>query len=168
MSTATLAVVPCSAAKLDDRAPAADLYVGSLTRSGLLAGEALQLAGVVDRVLILSALHGLVELTDELDPYDVTFGDAEAIRTPLLGDQLVTLHGLSVPDDRASSTELLARHQLRLLPLLPRAYDTALSRAVLDAQRSVDVVALDNPLTGARGLLTMRRTLRELREAAAL
>lgn len=54
-------VIPCGAEKLDATAPARDLYVGSMFRMALAAAEA-EIAGTSGRILILSALHGLLEL----------------------------------------------------------------------------------------------------------
>lgn len=59
------AFIACSASKLSVRARARDLYTGALFVLSLQLAEAM-----ADRVLILSAKHGLVELDDELEPYD--------------------------------------------------------------------------------------------------
>jgi hypothetical protein len=72
-----LVVVGCGAAKLDRRAPAAELYTGQHFRACLRTARALVPDG---RILILSARYGLVGLADELDPYDVTVGDPGAVR----------------------------------------------------------------------------------------
>jgi cytoplasmic iron level regulating protein YaaA (DUF328/UPF0246 family) len=60
-----LYLIACSAAKLDHAAPAAQLYTGQAFR---LAMAAAARAGA--DVLILSAMHGAVEPTDILAPYD--------------------------------------------------------------------------------------------------
>lgn len=61
-----VALVACSASKLDHRAPARELYSRSdLFTKALAWGEAF-----ADQALILSAEHGLVELDQELDPYN--------------------------------------------------------------------------------------------------
>jgi hypothetical protein len=56
--------------------PAGELYTGGYHRSLRLAADAL-----TDQSLIwvMSALHGLVELTRPLHPYDVTIGDERAV-----------------------------------------------------------------------------------------
>lgn len=156
MTPYTVAVIACSGAKLDHAAPAGQLYTGSLFRSSLLACEALQAAGQLDATVVLSALHGLVPLDHQLAPYDVTWGDPVTVAVEQLGHQVTELlHVVDhVPDDA----------QLQLLPMLPKAYAAQLDRAVQLA--GVDVLQLVNPLADARGLLSMRRTLRELREAA--
>lgn len=152
MSAHRVAVIACSGAKLDHTAPAAQLYTGSLFRSSLLAAEALQVAGQLDQVVVLSALHGLVAIDQELDPYDVTWGHPLQVNVHQLAAQLVELGPLD--------------GQLQLLPMLPKAYALQLHQAAHLA--GAWVVQLANPLADARGLLSMRRTLRELREAAAL
>lgn len=60
-----LYLIACSAAKLDHAAPAAQLYTGQAFK---LAMAAAARAGA--DVLILSAMHGAVEPTDILAPYD--------------------------------------------------------------------------------------------------
>lgn len=70
-----VALVGCGAAKLPGRHRARDLYTGSLFRAALAHAER-----SADEVLILSALHGLVGLDDELDAYNVRldkYRDAE-------------------------------------------------------------------------------------------
>lgn len=59
------AILACSAAKLRQPAKARDLYVGALF---VLAHQYAEL--VADRVLILSARHGVVEADKTLEPYD--------------------------------------------------------------------------------------------------
>lgn len=71
-------VIPCGGAKLDHAAPASELYIGSAFREALAAALH-QVDGDRSRVFILSALHGLVSLDTELEPYDVKMGDAAAI-----------------------------------------------------------------------------------------
>lgn len=66
-----IVIIPCGAAKLDHKAPAVDLYVGSLFRAGLTYARSL----VPDNhILILSALHGLVDLRAVIEPYDLRMG----------------------------------------------------------------------------------------------
>lgn len=71
-----LVVVPCGGAKRDHRSPAGELYTGSYHRMCRRAAEALG----ARRILILSALHGLVELDTELDPYDLRMGQPGSVR----------------------------------------------------------------------------------------
>ncbi len=64
----TVLLIPCVGLKLTHRAPARELYQGPLFSACLAYGEAIQ----PNATYILSALHGLVALDQELDPYDVT------------------------------------------------------------------------------------------------
>jgi len=61
----TLGLVGCGKTKRAGRWSARDLYIGPLFRSSLRYAES-----HCDVVLILSALHGLVELHQELEDYD--------------------------------------------------------------------------------------------------
>jgi len=69
-------IVPCGGAKVDHATSARDLYTGSAFREVLAA--AVKLVGE-GNVLILSALHGLLDLDEVVDPYDVKMGQADAI-----------------------------------------------------------------------------------------
>lgn len=69
-------VVPCGGAKVAETTIARDLYTGSAFTEVLAA--AIAEVGE-ENVLILSAAHGLLDLDDLVDPYDVKMGDAEAI-----------------------------------------------------------------------------------------
>jgi hypothetical protein len=64
----TVLLIPCVGLKLAHRAPARDLYQGPLFSACLAYSESIQ----PDATYILSAMHGLVSLDQELDPYDVT------------------------------------------------------------------------------------------------
>jgi len=61
-----VALLGCGKAKLDRPAPAAQLYTGSLFRQALRYG-----AQRFDQRYVLSALHGLVALEKELEPYEL-------------------------------------------------------------------------------------------------
>ena len=80
-------IVPCGNAKLDHAAPARDLYTGSQFRYVFpLAEAAAQATG--GEVLILSALHGLVEPDRVLEPYNVKMGDPGSITAAQLAKQV--------------------------------------------------------------------------------
>jgi hypothetical protein len=64
----TIALVGCGKAKRGKGAPASDLYVGSLFKLALDHAER-----TADDVHILSALHGLVQPFQYLEPYNMTF-----------------------------------------------------------------------------------------------
>lgn len=103
-------VIACGANKLSTTAPAADLYTSAHFALMLRAARrvATQQAG---RVLILSALHGLVELDTQLAPYDVKMGDPGSITPAALAHQLAALAPSSITT------------------LLPLAYAAALDEA---------------------------------------
>lgn len=119
-----IVVIACGAAKLDTTAPAGKLYTSEHFALMLRAARrvAEQQSG---RVIILSALHGLVELDTELAPYDVKMGDAESIAPGNLAHQLAAI---------APST---------ITTLLPRAYRTVLDEAarLADAPDLIDLFA---------------------------
>lgn len=147
------AVVPCSWRKLDRPARVEELYRGPLFRSALLAAQALKRDGAVDRVLVLSARHGLVSLDRVLAPYDLKMGDPGSVEPACLRRQLLEL-------ERATGAAVV-----ELVPLLPRAYDEALRAGAELAVRTGQLCAvLPNPLTGSAGLLEQRGRLRRLRE----
>ncbi|MGW2938190.1 DUF6884 domain-containing protein [Streptomyces sp. NPDC001156] len=70
-----LVVIPCGSRKLGWPAQAADMYVGSYHRACRKAADALQ----PERLLILSARYGLLDLDDVIEPYDTPHGAADAI-----------------------------------------------------------------------------------------
>jgi len=59
------------------------MYIGSYHRACRRAAEALQ----PDRLVILSARYGLLDLDDEIEPYDTPHGAADAVTARLLRDQ---------------------------------------------------------------------------------
>lgn len=61
-------LIACGKAKLPRAAPAAELYQGTLFRLSLRYARSLS----PDSVYILSALHGLLEAEQVVEPYDVT------------------------------------------------------------------------------------------------
>jgi len=88
-------VIPCGRAKLDEPAAAGDLYTGSQHRLARQAADRIA-ADTGGRVVILSALHGLVDLDRVLEPYDVTIGDEGAIRPDWVRWQLVDMGARTV------------------------------------------------------------------------
>lgn len=105
-----IVVIACGAAKLDRAAPAAELYTSSHFALMLRAARRIaeEKAG---RVLILSALHGLVECDRELAPYDLKMGAMGAITPATIAAQLAGIAPSSIT------------------ALLPRAYVTVLDEA---------------------------------------
>jgi hypothetical protein len=66
-----LVLIACGKEKAAERRPAVDLYSGPLYRARLALARALYHADP----LILSALHGVVDPWEPLEPYDVEIGD---------------------------------------------------------------------------------------------
>jgi hypothetical protein len=83
-----LVIVPCGRAKLNHAAPAAALYTGSYARAAFKAARALREADPSVTVAILSARHGLItDLEQEIEPYETTIGDPDAISSAHLRRQ---------------------------------------------------------------------------------
>ncbi len=103
-------VIPCGAQKLDEAAPAGELYTSQHFQLVLRAARRVadEQAG---RVLILSALHGLVDPADVLDPYDVKMGDPDTVTPAAIAGQLRAIRPTTITT------------------LLPRAYGQALDEA---------------------------------------
>ncbi len=78
-----LVVIPCGSRKLDRPAQAADLYIGSYHRACRKAADALR----PDRLLILSARYGLLDLDDIVEPYDAPHGTTDAVTAQLILEQ---------------------------------------------------------------------------------
>lgn len=142
-------VVPCGAAKGPRPAPAAQLYTSPHFQY-VLRGATAEATRTAGRVLIMSALHGLITPCQVIAPYDVTISDPTAI-TP---DQVATqaaAHGITFGAD--------------VYALLPRAYFTLLDTAL----RTLDVYA-QNVYETARGIGAQRGIVARLinhTEAAA-
>jgi hypothetical protein len=74
---------PCGSRKLDRPARAADLYIGSYHRACRKGADALR----PDRLLILSARYGLLDLDDIVEPYDTPHGTTDAVTAQLILEQ---------------------------------------------------------------------------------
>lgn len=126
-------VIPCGREKRKEPAMAGDLYIGSQHRLAREAAEALCAgAGPGARILILSALHGLVDLDRVLEPYDVTLGDVGA----------VTAYDVK--------WQLMRMGARRVIALTPKGYT-----ALLNQGR----VRLDDRLAGTGGIGEQRAVL---------
>lgn len=85
-----IGLVGCAAQKLDRPAPARELYTSPLFRLALAYAEARCL-----RVYVLSALHGLVQLDQVLEPYEHRLGRREsAAWAGMVALRLFDRHGL--------------------------------------------------------------------------
>ena len=105
-----IVVIPCGAQKLDTAAPADQLYTSQHFQLTYRAARKIA-EDQGARVFILSALHGLVEPSAVLDPYDVKMGDAGSIKPAALAEQLAAINATTITT------------------LLPRAYRLAMVRA---------------------------------------
>lgn len=105
-----IVVIACGAQKSDEPAPAGQLYTSPHFQLTYRAARKLA-EDQGARVLILSALHGLVDPSTVLEPYDVKMGDAGSITPAVLAEQLDTINPTTITT------------------LLPRAYRLALVRA---------------------------------------
>ncbi len=63
-----IVLVSCASQKLDEPAPAKDLYISALFTKNMAYAKTLQ----PDSIFILSAKYGLLTLDEEIEPYDVT------------------------------------------------------------------------------------------------
>ena len=76
-------VVPCGKRKLDRPAPAGLMYLGGYHRACRSYAERVG----ADRVLVLSARHGLLERHDVVEPYDLRMGQRGSVEPAALREQ---------------------------------------------------------------------------------
>jgi hypothetical protein len=98
-----IVLVGCVKRKLDRRAPARDLYVSPLWRCRRAYAEA---SG--RRWFVLSALHGLVEPGQELEPYDLALTDVRTAERRVWGARVAADLAVSLGDLRGVVVELHA------------------------------------------------------------
>ncbi|MBG7697038.1 hypothetical protein HCJ76_02710 [Streptomyces sp. MC1] len=135
-----LVVIPCGSRKLGSPARSADMYVGSYHRACRKAADALH----PDRLLILSARHGLLDLDDVIEPYDTPHGAADAVTSRVLLEQ-ATVRAIVGLDSVVALGG--ARHISLLRSVWPHVH---------------------TPLAGARGMGEQMARLAALREGRAL
>lgn len=136
-AAAGIVVIGCGAAKLERRAPAAELYTGQHFRVCRSTAEALAGPG---RWFILSARYGLVAPSAELEPYELRLGQDGAVGWPQVRRQALRLGVLGEP----------------VTALCGAAYAEVLEHVFRDVRR---------PLAGL-GIGHQRGMLRALRETA--
>ena len=83
----TLYLVGCGKSKRPVRSPARDLYTGQLVTKSLRYAER-EAAASGSAVLILSALHGAVELDQVLGPYDLSMRDLQTEERRAWGERV--------------------------------------------------------------------------------
>ncbi|GLX22586.1 DUF6884 domain-containing protein [Streptomyces lavendulae] len=134
-----IVVVGCGKAKQDRRVIAGAMYVGTFHGSCRETAKALLQDG--GRLYILSAAHGLLDLSTEIDPYDITVGDPGSVSADFVQAQ-VRARGI----ESAEVTVLAG------------------SKYVALARQSWP--ALEAPLAGAAGIGEMKQRLSQMRLAA--
>jgi hypothetical protein len=79
-----LVVIACGGKKSErpEKIPAEQRYIGNYFTACLFAAEVMD-----GPTMVLSALHGLIPLSKEIGPYDITFGDRRAVREDVLKQQ---------------------------------------------------------------------------------
>ena len=96
LAAGPVVVIPCSGAKLAHAAEAGHLYTGALHRHARRTADALTAHG--GTVLVLSALHGFLPLTQVIEPYDHRWTDPGSIAEDQLRAQALEL-GLADAED---------------------------------------------------------------------
>ena len=66
-----IVLISCVSKKLDKKSTAQNLYISSLFKKNLIYAKSLD----PSEIFILSAEHGLLKLTDEIEPYDKTLNN---------------------------------------------------------------------------------------------
>lgn len=69
-----IVLISCASKKLSKKARAEELYISTLFKLNLNYAKKLK----PDRIFILSAKHGVLELDDEINPYNVTLNNMPA------------------------------------------------------------------------------------------
>ncbi len=112
----TICIIPCAADKLDHSAAAQDLYTSSNFQNTLAAAKI-----HFDKVLILSAKYGLLELDQVVETYDVQIGKghAEEVTEETIREQLADL--VEFYHDGG-----------QIYTLLPKAYRAAINSILRD------------------------------------
>jgi len=134
-----LLVIPCGEKKAPEPTRARDLYLGSMFKMALRAAEALQKRNG-GRVLILSGLHGLVELDAILAPYEQRMGrpgcispEALAAQAQAYADEAEEVVVLAGKDYALPAKAIWPRAQTPLLGLGGIGYQRqALSRMIAE------------------------------------
>jgi hypothetical protein len=136
-----LVIVPCGGRKLSAPAPAGQLYTGSYHLACRRAAAALT---DPPRILILSALHGLLPLDRVIAPYDLRMGQPGSITPAAL---------------RRQAEQLRLVHEGHVILLAGSKY-TAAARQVWPHASA--------PLAGAGGLGHQLARLARITESSAL
>lgn len=106
-----VALIGCSAMKAEHAAPARELYRGPLFKAALAYAE----REGFDAVYVLSAKHGLVELGQELEPYDTHLAGLTQQERDVLSVEIVDALNKHLEDEPAELTILAGREYVALL-----------------------------------------------------
>ncbi len=145
--TIPFVVIPCGGSKLETAAPAAELYTGSMFKDALNTARTMT---TDDNIRILSALHGLIKLSDIVAPYDVKMGDADSITNDKLRRQVEWLIDENGTVDHEIHT------------LLPRRYYDSIWAAVHTVNRR-HTFPMRNHFAGCAGIGYQKAALKALR-----
>jgi hypothetical protein len=107
----TTYVIPCGGQKADTPSAARNLYTGAMFRHTLAAAQGLTEPG--DRIMVLSARYGLVDLDEVLEPYEQRMDRPGSVAT-----ETITVQAMFKDVGRD------------VYALLPRAYFDALDAAL--------------------------------------
>ncbi|AVO25126.1 hypothetical protein KHQ84_gp203 [Rhodococcus phage Finch] len=153
--THTLVIVPCAADKAAEATTARELYTSPnfahIIAGALAEAEATERdLGTPARVMILSAKHGLLELDQVVEPYDVKMSQ-KALR--IATSEIVT--------------QLLALEPASIVSLLPATYADVLRAAVEEANEVATDTDLMDAYEYSPGIGYMRGTASALVRNAA-
>lgn len=129
----------CGKAKQDRRVTAGAMYVGTFHGSCRETAKALLQNG--GRQYILSAAHGLLDLSTEIDPYDITVGDPGSVSADFVQAQ--------VRERGIESAEVTVLAGSKYVALARQSWP-----------------GLEAPLAGAGGIGEMKQRLSQIRLAA--
>ena len=83
---ATIVLISCVSKKLPRKAKARDLYISPLFRMNLKYAQQFS----PQQIFILSAKYGLLELDEEIEPYDITLNEMSAYERRRWADNVVS------------------------------------------------------------------------------
>ncbi|MDD9807724.1 MAG: hypothetical protein OXU34_05560 [Gammaproteobacteria bacterium] len=85
MKLKVIILISCASRKLSCRAKARDLYISPLFKLSLRYAEGLK----ADGIFILSAKHGLLPLSREIEPYEQTLNDMRAAEIKIWAEKVL-------------------------------------------------------------------------------
>jgi cytoplasmic iron level regulating protein YaaA (DUF328/UPF0246 family) len=79
-------LISCVSQKLDRKSKAKDLYISSLFKKNMAYAKTLK----PDAIYILSAKYGLLNVDDEIEPYDVTLNTMKVAERKLWAENVLS------------------------------------------------------------------------------